>query len=534
MNRLRSLSLLLLALPLACSTSRTVPPIDAKAVAERVTRETIERHTRVLASDEFEGRFPGTRGEELAVAYIEREFRRLGLEPAAGDGTYMQWFELQAQRTKGSAVLGSGDSLSPSEAVFAATRVQPRTALQNSELVFAGYGIVAPERDWDDYAGVDVRGKTVLVLRDEPSSTLRGAHSSVHATIERKRAAAYAKGAAAVLLLARGERGFQQWAERFNKELLSLGTEPSPGVIGVLAPSARDRIFAAAKRNADDDSTAAGRRGFRAIPLGVTISIDLQSDWRTIRTRNVIAKLEGSDRSVRDEHVIFSAHWDAFGIGEPVNGDAIYNGAVDDAVGVGQLLATAEALSTTRSPRTILFLVTSAEEHPLLGARHYVAHPVLPLSKALLNINYDIVDTSGATRDVRLFGSGRSTLDEFVEEAAALQGRVVTPDSKEHVPTLIWFQTDHFPFAEAGVPALSVASGADVIGKPADYSDTRAVEYGTKHYHQPSDEVRDDWDWGSIVQDAQLGVLLGLRFAQQGDRVRALPGADVVMGLPAR
>lgn len=512
---------------LAFSCATVHAPIDDTAVAARVTRETIERHTRVLASDEFEGRFPGTRGEDLAVGYVEREFRRIGLEP------YEQWFDLHAQRTTVSrAALGS-DALTPGEATFAATRVQPLTTLHDSELVFAGYGIVAPEDDWDDYAGVDVRGKTVLVLRDEPEGTpelFRGPQTSVHAIIERKRAVAYGKGAAAVLLLARADRGFQQWAERFRKEVITLGTEPWPEVIGVLAPSARDRILSAAGHNVDADTAAAGRRGFRAMPLGVTISVDLQSDWRTIRTRNVIAKLTGSDRSLRDEHVIISAHWDAFGVGEPVNGDTIYNGAVDDAVGVGQLLAVAEALATSKPPRTILFLVTSAEEHPLLGARHYVAHPVLPLSKALLDINYDIVDTSGATRDVRLYGSGRSTLDDVVRDVAAKQDRVVTPDTEKHAANPIWFQTDHFPFAEAGVPALSIASGDDVIGKPAGYAEARSAEYRSKHYHQPSDEVRDDWDWGSIVQDAQLGVLLGLRFATEGDRVHALPGADVRMG----
>ena len=533
----------------ACSVSTAAPPHDHRAIAARVTRSAIEPHVRTLAADAFEGRFPGTRGEGLTVRYLEQQFRRLGLRPASPDGTYVQWFELQAQRTKAEATLhvrGARSPLAvPAEAAFAATRVQPRTTVRNSELVFAGYGVVAPEHAWDDYGGVDVRGKTVLVLRDEPEPRLagdaakadpalfRGSQATLHSRIERKRAVAHERGAAAVLFLARGDRGFTLQAEQFSRELITLGDEPWPPVIGVIAPAVRQKIYAAASRDFDRDSEAAAVRGFRAIALGVAISIELRSEWRTIRTRNVIAKLEGTERSARDEHVIFTAHWDAFGIGAPVNGDAIYNGAVDDAVGVGQLLAIAEALATARLKRTMLFLVTSAEEQGLLGARHYATHPALPLSKALLNVNYDIVDTSGATRDVRLHGSGRSTLDAAVAEAARLQDRIVTPDPVAGPATPFWFLQDHFAFAEKGVPAWSVAAGNDVIGKPAGYAEQRAQEYRTRRYHQPSDEVRDDWDWGSIVQDAQLGVLLGLRFAERGERIRFTPGVDVPMGIPA-
>lgn len=527
MHDWRPLVSALLPLLFTASCVSTAPPLDERAIAARVTQRAIEPHVRTLASDEFEGRFPGTRGEELTVRYIEQQFRRLGLQPS------VQWFDLQAQRTKAEATLNVRGALSPlavpAEAAFVATRVAPRTNVRDSELVFAGYGIVAPEHGWDDYAGVDVRGKTVLVLRDEPDvpALFRGPQTTVHSRIERKRAAAHERGAAAVLFLARADRGFAVQAEQFSREFITLGNEPWPPVIGVIAPAARQKIYAAASRDFERDSAAAGVRGFRAIALGVTMSIDLQSDWRTIRTRNVIATLEGTDGAVRHEHVIFSAHWDAFGIGAPVDGDAIYNGAVDDAVGVGQVLAIAEALATTRPRRTMLFLITSAEEQGLLGARHYAADPALPLSKALLNINYDIVDTSGATRDVRMHGSGRSTLDAAVAEAARLQGRTVTVDT---AATPFWFLQDHFAFAEKGVPALSIASGNDVIGKPAGYAETRAQEYRTKRYHQPSDEVLDDWDWGSIVQDAQLGVLLGLRFAETGERIRFTPGVDVPMG----
>lgn len=531
----------------ACATGgRVAAPLATSGAAEadaiaRVSQAVIARHTVELASDRYEGRFPGTHGEELAVAYIEREMRRIGLAPGNPDGSYVQHFELVGQRSRAAGTLTLGGATQPldipGEAAFAAARPVAETRLRESELVFAGYGIQAPEHGWDDYAGVDVRGKTVLVLRGEPEPRLaddtarldpaffRGAQLTVHGTIEQKRAVAHRLGASAVVLLPPASAGFRNAATRLGGEIIALGNEPWAPVFGVFSPALKPRIFAAAGRSFGADSLAAGRPGFRAIPLGATLSLDVASEVRRIPTRNVVGMLEGADPRLRGELVVYSAHWDAFGIGPAVDGDSIYNGAVDDAVGVGQLLAVAEALAASpRPPRSILFLATSAEEHGLLGARHYVRNPLHPLQRTLVDINFDIVSLAGETRDVTMYGIGRSTLDEMVAHAARLQGRTVRADSGAGGD--MWFRQDHFAFAEAGVPALSVAAGNDVPGRPAGYAEERAAEYRTRHYHRPSDEVREDWEWGSIVQDARLGVLLGLRIATTGERPAWKPGAE--------
>ena len=527
--------------PRGAAAAATASVMDT-AVASLVTRAVIARHAVELASDRYEGRFPGTRGEDLAVAYLEGEMRRLGLAPGNPDDTYVQRFELVGQRSRAAGSLTIGGTAVPldipAEAAFAAAWPDPRLRIRDSELVFAGYGISAPEYRWDDYAGVDVRGKTVLVLRGEPEVRLagdtsrfdpalfRGAQLTVHGTIEHKRAVARRHGAAAVILLPPALPGFRNAAARMEREVIALGNEPWTAVFGVFSPALKPRLWAAAGRTFAEDSAAAVRRGFRAVPLGAALTLDVTSELRRIPTRNVVGMLPGSDPVLRDEYVVYGAHWDAFGVGPAVNGDSIYNGAVDDAVGVGQMLAVAQALAAMRPRprRTILFIAFSAEEHGLLGARHYVANPLYPLERTLAMINFDIVHLAGATRDVTMFGHGRSTLDELVAEAARLQGRTVEGERGPQADT--WFYQDHFAFVEAGVPALTVAAGNDVIGRPAGYAEQRAAEYRANHYHRPSDEVRDDWHWGSIVQDAQLGVLLGLRIANGGERPDWKPGAE--------
>ena len=542
----------LAALAAACASAAGSGPASADAAAEaaaaKVRQEVIARHTVELASDRYEGRFPGTRGEEFSVAYIEREMRRLGLAPGNPDGTYVQRFELVGQRSRATGTLTVGGATEPldipGQAAFSAGHPQPQTRLRGSELVFVGYGISAPEHGWDDYAGVDVRGKTVLILRGEPEPRLpgdtarfdpalfRGSQLTVHGTIEHKRAVAARHGAAAVVLLPPALPGFRNAAARLGREAIALGSEPWPPVFGVFSPELKTRLWTAARRSFSADSMAATRPGFRAMPLGATLSLDITSALRRIPTRNVVGTLPGSDPAVRDEYVIYGAHWDAFGIGPAVDGDSIYNGAVDDAVGVGQMLAVAEALAAMRPRprRTILFLAFSAEEHGLLGARHYVANPLYPLERTLAMINFDIVHLAGPTRDVTLFGHGRSTLDELVAAAARLQHRTAEGERAAQIDT--WFYQDHFAFAEAGIPALTVAAGNDVIGRPAGYAEQRAAEYRTSHYHRPSDEVHPDWDWGSIVQDAQLGVLLGLRLANGTERPAWKPGAEFAARRP--
>ena len=524
----------------SCAAAARVPldpnPVADLAIAEAVTQSTIERHTRALSSDTYQGRFPGTTGEALTIQYLEREFRRIGLAPGNPNGTYVQPFELLAQHNDAAARLVLADGAAhpleiPRDALFVVSPGRPATRMDRSDVVFVGYGISAPEYGWDDYAAVDVRGKTVLVLRGEPERMLasaatesdpsffHGSRLTYHGIVEQKWAVARDRGATAFILVSPSLPGFRNALARSRGEYLSTGRERHPDVLGFFARELTERIFAAAGRVFNDDVAAASRPGFRPILLRSSLSLEVRTSWRRFTTNNVVARLEGADPRMRNEHVILSAHWDAFGVGPPVEGDSIYNGAVDDAAGVAQMLAAAEALASARSRlrRSVLFLVTSAEEHRLSGARAYVERPLYPLKRAVLNVNFDIIHLAGRTHDVTLYGAGRSSLDAELAAAAALQGRRVTLERTPNADT--WFHQDHFAFVERGVPALSVAAGLDVVGRAPDFGEARAGEYRARHYHRPSDEVRDDWDWGSIVQDAQLGVILAVRAAGSDRRL---------------
>src|SRR5687767_1786724 len=323
-SRLRQGTVLVASLIVAGCTARasgtTRLPMPEAAVAERATLATIERHTRELAGDQYEGRFPGTNGEERTVAYLERELRRLGLDPGNPDGSYVQRFAVLAQRSSALATLTTPDAsvqlAVPAEAMFIVGEERPRTSLESAELVFVGYGISAPEYRWDDYAGVDVRGKAVLVLRGEPGLRLpadssrydlarfRGEQLTYHGTVERKWEVARDHGAAAVILVSPALGGYRNRVARSRGEFITLGNERWPAVVAFFGTPLRARVFAAAGREFSADSAAAGEDGFRAIPLGSTLSLTIDTEWRRIPTRNVVARLPGSDPQLRGEHVV--------------------------------------------------------------------------------------------------------------------------------------------------------------------------------------------------------------------------------------
>ena len=460
--------------------------------------------------------------------------RRSGLAPGNPDGSYVQRFELLGQRTQATASIAVGGQIAPlsipEQAAFAVTGDAPHTTLNDSPLVFVGYGIKAPEYGWNDYADADVRGKTVLVLGGEPaarhasdttrfdSTFFRGEQLTLHGTAVRKREVALAHGAAAIIIVTRGLGSFRNQIRQSRGEFITLGNEQWPRVIGYFLPAFTRTLFTRAGREFTNDSIAAGRRGFRAIALNGALSLEATTQWRRIPTRNVVARLDGSDPRLRSETILYTARWDAYGIGPAIDGDSIYNGAVDNAVGVGQMLAVAEALASGPRPRrSMMFIATSAEEPgPLLGAKYYVAHPLVPLAQTVATINFDLIALAGPTRDVTLLGAGRSTIDDFLKVAARRQGRTTSDPRVPDAET--WFSLDHLPFAMAGVPVVSIAAGDDVIDQRPGYAAQRDLEYHTRDYHRPSDEVRGDWNWGSIVQDAQLGVLLGLELANRTER----------------
>jgi Zn-dependent M28 family amino/carboxypeptidase len=496
----------------------------------------LARDVVVLASDEYEGRKPGTRGEDLTVAYLENRFKDIGIVPGNPDGSFTQSVPLFGTTSTASAIVSFGGRQTvlrtPDDFLARSLLNHDRTTVTASELIFAGYGIEAPEYEWNDYEGIDVKGKTVLVLMNEPSreapgdratfdsAFFKGVELSFHGTNRSKREVAFRKGASAIIFLFGIESplAYQAIIPGYMNEVLRIDDGQATIPVQAAMPAERARnLLSAAGHNLDSLARRARESGFRAIPLGMTISFDIQLRTRAFKSRNVIGKLDGVDPRLRDEYVVFSAHWDAFGRDTSASGDQIRNGAVDDALGVAQLLAIAEALQklSSHTRRSVLFLATTAEEAGLLGARYYAEHPPYSLAKTLANINFDNSYAYGPTADVINFGEGRSQLDDVLREVAATLGRTVVPDP--YPAEGMYFRMDHFEFARAGVPAISPSMGLQVIGKPTGYGKAKFDEYNTRDYHRSSDEVRPDWDYRGAVQDAQMGYLVGLRIAE-GER----------------
>jgi len=492
----------------------------------------------VLASDEFEGRAPGTRGEELSVTYIADQFRKAGLAPGNVDGTWVQKVPMVGITADPSALLTfrKGEAtrtLTFKDDVVAWTkRVQPTVSVQDSDVVFVGYGVEAPEYQWDDFKGVDVSGKTLIVLVNDPPvpdpadpstldpKTFGGRAMTYYGRWTYKYEVGAEKKAAAVLIVHEtGPAAYpfsvvqSKVTEQFDLLAPDRGMSRAAIEGWVTLDQAR-ALFAMAGQDFDALKTQAATRAFTPVPLGVTASMTLRNTIRTIDSRNVIAKLEGSDPGHRDEYVVFTSHWDHFGVGPEVDGDRIYNGALDNATGVGGLIELARAFARlpSRPRRSLLFLSVTAEEQGLLGSDYYARHPIYPLAKTLAVVNMDALNIYGRTRDLAVVGLGNSDLDDYAREAAAAQGRVLSPDPAPEKGG--FFRSDHFPFARQGVPAINAGGGDDYVGKPADYGRKVEDAYTAQHYHKPSDEVRPDWDLSGAIEDLQVYFAIGWRVAQ--------------------
>ena len=505
---------------------------------------------KTLSSDEFEGRAPGSKGEELTVKYLEDQFKTIGLQPGNTDGTFVQSVPLvgiTASNTRPLTVSGNGKKATfkwRDDLVAWTKRVTETSSFDDSELIFAGYGVTAPEFNWDDFKDVDVTGKTIVVLINDPQIPNAADASQLDPSMFNGKAMTYygrwtykfeegaRRGAAGVLIVHEtGPAGYPftvvqgNLSERF--ELVTPDKNMNRASIeGWLSLDAAKRLLSMAGQDFDALKKQALTREFRPVALGLQASVALRNTLRTIQSRNVLAKLDGADPQLRDEWVIYSAHWDHLGIGASVNGDRIYNGALDNASGVAQVLEIARAFTTVgpRPKRSVLFLMVGAEEQGLLGSQHYAGQPVYPLARTLAAINVDGVNQWGRTKDVTIIGIGASDLDDYARDAAATQQRVLRPDPESEKG--FYYRSDHFSFARQGVPALYTDTGVDFVGKPAEYSQQKRDEYTNNDYHAPSDEVKPDWDLSGAAEDAQLLFLVGYNVANAAKFPQWKPGNE--------
>ena len=525
----------LLAVVAACNPTDAPPApavnplaVPAEALAA-IDTGTLMSHTRVLAADSLMGRAPGTPGEDKTVAYLESQFKAIGLQPGNTDGSYIQKVPLVGITVKGAPALtfarsGTKQSLKWRDDYVAWTKhVSPTASLDKSPMVFVGYGVEAPEFNWDDYKGQNMAGMTLVMLVNDPpladTSQFGGARMTYYGRWTYKFEQGMRHHAAGVLLVHEtGPAGYPfavvqgNAAEKFDLVTPDKNMSRS-SIEGWISLDRAKALFALSGQNFDSLKAHAATREFQPVPLGVTASVTLQNTLRTVDSRNVVARLVGSDSTRRDEYVIYSSHWDHFGIGDKVNGDSIYNGAADNASGVAGLLTLAKAYVAMKTPpkRSILFLAVTAEEQGLLGSQYYSVTPIYPLAKTVADINMDILNTWGPTRDLTVIGLGASDLDDYATAAAAEQGRKLRPDAEPEKG--FYYRSDHFNFAKQGVPAFYSESGVEYVGKPENYGMQKRDEYTTHDYHKPQDEIKPDWDMTGATQDLKLFLTMGYRLA---------------------
>jgi len=501
----------------------------ASAQMTEVSGERIRAHVKFLSSDLLEGRAPGSRGGDLATEYIATQFSLLGLKPAGDQGTYFQKFALVGVEPQADSQLvfspekGAATSFKWLDEFVGVTYQQRADAQFDAPAVFVGHGIVAPEYKWDDYQGIDVRGKVVVLFTGEPPSTdpnfFTGRALTYYGRWTYKYEEATRHGAAAVIIIhttPTASYGWEvvrsSWGREDQEVKLSPG-EPALAFAGWVTTDAGEKIASTLGTNVDDLLKRADTRGFRAIDLPLRIRGRAPAKVRTVETRNVIGRIEGSDAKLKEEAVIFSAHWDHLGVGEPVNGDRIYNGALDTASGCGMLLEIARAWAALpqKPRRSVIFLAAAAEEAGLRGSYYYGQNPVVPAGKTAVGLNFDMFLPYGRARDVTVNGAERTTLYPIVQEAAKRMGLTISPDSRPEAG--LYYRSDHFSFARVGIPSFSVEPGEDLVGKPAGTGHKLIEEFNDKNYHQPSDEYREDWDFAGMEQYAQFGLLIGVNVA---------------------
>ena len=516
---------------------------------EAITPDGLLAHIKILGSDQFEGRAPGTKGEELSVKYIVDQFKQTGLKPGNPDGTYIQEVPLAGIKNEPRMSFAIGDKITelkyPDDFVASSARLQPEIRINNSDVVFVGYGIVAPEYGWDDYKGFDLRGKTVLMLIGDPpipdpkdtskldEKMFKGKAMTYYGRWTYKYEIAAQKGAvAAVIIHETGPAGYPysvvktSWAKE-NYEIDS----PNKNMGAVEARSwitldAAKKLLADCGQDFDALKKSAITKEFRPVLLSANAYIKIKQQIRSFKSHNVIGKLDGSGPKLQDECIIYTAHWDHLGRHPELQGDQIFNGAIDNASGVASLIELGAAFVKLNPlpKRSVLIMATTAEEAGLLGAKFYAEHPLYSLQKTLADINIDTVNPWGKTRDIEDLSDNNSTLDDLLATAAKRNGRVMTPNSQPEKGG--FYRADHFEFSKRGVPSLFTGGGKDFIGKPADFGQQKKDDYTAHHYHQVSDEVDPNWDLSGAVEDVDLLFEVGYQVANGDKFPEWKPGSE--------
>jgi Zn-dependent M28 family amino/carboxypeptidase len=502
-----------------------------RAPLESITAQDLSDDTEILSSDEFEGRAPASNGETRTVNFLEEEFQKLDLKPGNGQSFFQEIPMVVITAGPGARLEIKGGQASTSfafndEFVAGTQRVAEEVSLADSEMVFAGYGIVAPEYNWNDYEGLDVRGKTVVVLVNDPGfatqdpALFSGRTMTYYGRWTYKYEEAARQGAAGLFIVHETEPAAYPWqvvqngwtGPQFN--LVSEDNNMSRCTVeGWLRLEAARQIFESAGLNYDELKEEAARPGFRAVPLGLKASLTLKNSIKNVISRNVIALLPGSKRA--DEYIIYMAHWDHFGINPALGGDQIFNGALDNATGTAALIELAEAFQKLKRPpqRSIIFLAVTGEEQGLLGSEYYATHPLFPTAKTEAVINMDALNIYGRMKDITVIGYGLSELDQYIEAAAKEQGRSVNPDPTPEKGS--YFRSDHFSFARQGIPAVYPSGGTDSVEHGKEWTLAQREKYTAENYHKPSDEFDPNWDLSGAVDDLRLLFKVGYRLATE-------------------
>lgn len=525
-----AMRIFLLILPLTILFLNCSPDSDEFGAAE----EAIYRNAvKTLASDEFMGRKPFTEGEEITLDWLEQTFKKVGLQPGNGDSYFQNvpMVEIKASlendrmrlKTNNNRTL---DLAALTEIVAGTRRVTARQPVTDAPLVFAGFGINAPEYNWNDYEGLDVKGKIVVVLINDPGfynpDLFRGRDVTYYGRWTYKFEEAARQGAEGVLIIHDTEPASYGWSvvrSSWSKSKLFLQT-PNDNIDftaleGWISGEAAHALFEfAGVTDAQRLIDSAKEPGFEAVPLPVTLSGTIHNEIVKQESQNVIGILPGTTR--KDEYIIYTAHWDHFGIGEPIQGDSIYHGAVDNATGVAALITLAEKFRQQKPPaRSIVFFSPTGEEAGLLGSEYYASNPVYPLKNTVININFDVLQPFGLMKDIYIVGKGLSEADDYLEEAATAENRVVKAVED---PSDGWFyRSDHFNFAKVGVPVLYVANGIESVEHGADWGARQKALYTEERYHKPQDRYDDSWDVSGTMADLKLMFLVGKKLANNTD-----------------